>query len=97
MRIEGSMQSIPTQGNNAGKNATALRQQLRVLEQEHSRLSAKGQLSEAERKRKEQLEREIERLQQQIQQIEQNQKKKNPAQNEETADETYVRKSGILV
>lgn len=97
MRIEGSMQSIPTQGNNAGKNATALRQQLRVLEQEHSHLSAKGQLSEAERKRKEQLEREIERLQQQIQQIEQNQKKKNPAQNEETADETYVRKSGILV
>ena len=97
MRIEGTMHSVPVQGNHSGENIKALRQQLQILEQEYNRLSSKKDLSEAENKRREQLEREIERLRQQLQQMEQRQKKQDPTPNEEAEDEIYIKQSGILV
>lgn len=55
-----------------GRDTSALRQQIRVLEQEYNRLSAKKDLSEAEKERKKQIERKIERLRQQLKRMEQN-------------------------
>lgn len=77
MKIEGTSPYIPTPAIRQGSDISALRQQLRVLEQEYRQLSTKKDLSEAEKERKEQIEREIEKLRQQLKRIEPNREKSN--------------------
>lgn len=77
MRIEGLEQTPAVPSGNGNQNAGAIRRQIKMLEQERSRLTEKKGLTESEQKRVKQIEQEIERLKQQLMKMEEKNRRDN--------------------